>query len=76
MKNSLFAGNKALTGSGAGPALNFRETDGSLLNLIDTRVTDQPVPLELDQEKRLYLHPIAGSEAAERGAGLFTKAPA
>jgi len=29
--------------------------------------------LELDQNKRNYLHPIEGSEAARIGAGLFTK---
>ena len=76
VKNCLLAGNEKVTGSGAGPALNFRETDGSLLNLIDTKIADQPVQLELDQAKRNYLHPVAGSEAAQLGAGLFTKAPA
>ena len=76
VKNSLFAGNKKLTGSGAGPALNFRDTDGSLLTLIDTKTTEQTVQLELDQEKRNYLHPVAGSDAAQVGAGLFTKSPA
>jgi hypothetical protein len=74
VKNCLLAGNKKLTGSGAGPALNFRDTDGSLLTLIDTTITDQPVQLELDQAKRNYLHPVTGSEAAQWGAGLFTKA--
>jgi hypothetical protein len=29
--------------------------------------------LEQDQTKRNYLHPIAGSEAAKIGAGLFLK---
>ena len=76
VKNSLFAANKKLTGSGAGPALNFRDSDGRLLTPVDTTTTDQPVPLELDQEKRNYLHPVAGSETAQVGAGLFTKPPA
>ena len=73
VKDSLFAGNSKFTGSGAGPALNFRDTDPSFLELIGTKVTEQPVQLELDQTKRNYLHPVAGSEAARIGAGLFLK---
>jgi hypothetical protein len=30
--------------------------------------------IEFDQTKRGYLHPVAGSEAAAIGAGLFVKA--
>jgi hypothetical protein len=37
------------------------------------KVTDQSVVLERDQTKRNYLHPVAGSEAAKIGAGLFLK---
>ncbi len=33
----------------------------------------QAVALEHDLTKRNYLHPVAGSEAAKIGAGLFTK---
>ncbi len=33
----------------------------------------QTVALERDESKRTYLHPVAGSEAARIGAGLFTK---
>jgi hypothetical protein len=36
-------------------------------------VSEQPVVLEQDQTKRNYLHPVAGSEAAKIGAGLFLK---
>jgi hypothetical protein len=62
-----------LTGSGGGPALNFRDSDPSLLNLIDTKITDQPVQLELDQTKRNYLHVQEGTLGSDIGAGLFTK---
>ncbi len=73
VRDSLFAGNKKFAGSGAGPALNFRDTDPSFLELVKTKVTEQPILLELDQTKRNYLHPVAGSEAARIGAGLFLK---
>jgi hypothetical protein len=38
-----------------------------------TKVTAEPVSLERDQTKRNYLHPVAGTEAAKVGAGLFLK---
>lgn len=72
VRGSLFAGNRKFTGSGAGPALNFRENDPSFLELIDTKRIDQPIELEMDESKRNYLHP-AGGEAAKIGAGLFMK---
>ena len=71
--DSLFAGNKKLAGAGAGPALNFRDADPSFLELVRTKVSGEPVTLELDQTKRNYLHPVEGSEAAAVGAGLFTR---
>jgi len=71
--DSLFAANRKFTGSGGGPALNFRDIDPSFLELIGTKMADQPIALEMDQTKRNYLHPIEGSEAARIGAGLFTK---
>lgn len=74
--NSHFAGNRRLTGSGTGARLEYQDIDPSFLELVGTRVTDQPLRLEMDQSKRDYLHPVAGSEAARLGAGLFTKAPA
>jgi hypothetical protein len=73
VKGSLFAGNRKFTGSGAGPALNFRDNDPSFLELVDTKRIDQPIELEMDESKKNYLHPIAGSEAAKVGAGLFLK---
>lgn len=73
VRGSLFAGNRKFTGSGAGPALNFRDNDPSFLELVDTRRTDQPIELEMDESKKDYLHPVAGSEAAKTGAGLFMK---
>ena len=71
--DSLFTGNEKLAGSGGGPALNFRDIDPSLLELVKTPISDRPLVLELDQTKRNYLHPVEGSEAARIGAGLFTK---
>jgi hypothetical protein len=38
-----------------------------------TKILNEPVSIELDQTKRNYLHPVAGSEAAKIGAGLFMK---
>jgi hypothetical protein len=72
VRGSLFAGNRKFTGSGAGPALNFRDNDPSFLELLDTKRIDQPIELEMDESKRNYLHP-AGGEAAKLGAGLFMK---
>jgi hypothetical protein len=71
--DSLFTGNKKFTGSGGGPALNFRDTDPVFLELIGTKRLDEPLELEMNQTKRRYLHPQEGSDAATVGAGLFTK---
>jgi hypothetical protein len=71
--DSLFTGNKRFTGSGSGPALNFRDIDPSFLELVGTRKSEDPLELEMDQSKRTYLHPREGTEAAQIGAGLFTK---
>ena len=72
VQHSLFAGNRKFTGSGAGPALNFRDNDPSFLELVDTSRTDQAIELEMDESKKNYLHPKSG-EAAQIGAGLFLK---
>lgn len=71
VKNSLFAGNKKYVGTGGGPALNFRDIDPSVLNLVNSKISDFPVQLELDQSKKNFLHPAEGTEAAAIGAGLF-----
>ena len=71
VRNSLFAGNKKFTGTGGGPALNFRDNDPSFLELIDTVRTDQPIQVEMDQSKKNYLHAVEGSDAAKYRAGLF-----
>jgi hypothetical protein len=71
--DSYFANNRRLTGSGTGARLEYQDIDSSFLELVRTKVSDQPVVLEHDQTKRNYLHPIAGSDAAEIGAGLFMK---
>jgi hypothetical protein len=72
--DSFFANNRRLAGSGTGARLEYADIDPSFLELTRTKVTDQPVVFERDQTKRNYLHPVAGSEAAEIGAGLFLKA--
>ena len=71
--NSYMGGNRKLTGTGTGERLEYADYDSSFLDLIGTKITDQPVVLERDQTKRNYLHPVAGSEAAKVGAGLFMK---
>jgi hypothetical protein len=69
--NSLFAANKKMASSGTGANLGFKDIDSSFLELINTQVSDQPVAVELDETKKNYLHPVAGSEAAKIGVGLF-----
>lgn len=71
--NSYFAQNRRLTGTGTGARLEYADIDSSFLELVDTKVTDAPVVLEGDSTRRSYLHPVAGSEAASVGAGLFTR---
>lgn len=71
--NSLFAGNTKYVGTGGGPALNFKDIEPSILELIHSTITDKPIEIEMDQSKRNYLHPVAGSEAEKIGAGLFKK---
>jgi hypothetical protein len=70
--DSYFAGNRRVAGSGTGARLEYQDMEPSFLDLVNTKVTDQPVVIERDQTRRNYLHPVAGSEAAEIGAGLFT----
>ena len=41
---------------------------------INTKVSDQSVAVELDETKKNYLHPLADTEAAKIGVGLFMKA--
>jgi len=71
--DSFFANNEKLTGSGTGARLQYQDIDPSFLEMVGTRISDQPVLLERDQTQRNWLHPVAGSEAATIGAGLFTK---
>ena len=47
--------------------------DPNFMDMVGSTVTNQPVPIEMDQRKRNYLHPVAGSAAAKGGAGLFAK---
>jgi hypothetical protein len=71
--DSYFANNRRLAGSGTGARLEYQDMDSSFLEMVGTKVTDASVVLERDQTKRNYLHPVAGSEAAKIGAGLFMK---
>jgi hypothetical protein len=71
--DSLFAGNRKMASSGTGASLGFKDIDPSFLELVGSKVSDQPVAVELDETKRNYLHAVAGSDAARIGAGLFTK---
>lgn len=69
--DSFFANNRRLAGSGTGARLEYQDIDPSFLELIGTTVTEQRVAFEHEQAKRRYLHPVAGSDAAGTGAGLF-----
>jgi hypothetical protein len=73
--DSYFANNRRLTGTGTGARLEYQDIDSSFLDLIRTTVSDQPIVFGRDQTTRDYLHPVADSEAAAVGAGLFTRAP-
>jgi hypothetical protein len=69
--DSLFANNKKLAGTGTGARIEFADIDTSFLEMAGTKVADQPVLVGHDSTRRDYLHPVAGSEAAKIGAGLF-----
>ncbi len=71
--NSHFGRNQNLAGSGTGATLGYVPIDAGFLDMVGSRVTNQPVTIEMDQRKRNYLHPVAGSDAAKVGAGLFAK---
>jgi hypothetical protein len=71
--NSHFGKNLSLAGSGTGATLGYVAIEPSFLEMVGSKVTNQPVPIEMDQRKRNYLHPVAGSDAAKVGAGLFAK---
>ena len=71
--DSYFASNRRLTGSGTGARLEYQDIDSSFLELIGTKSSEQRITIERDQTKHGYLHPVAGSEAAKVGAGLFLK---
>ncbi len=69
--DSLFAHNTRLAGTGTGARIEFADIDPSFLDLSGTRIIDRAVMVEMDETRRNYLHPVAGSEAAKIGAGLF-----
>ncbi len=69
--DSHFANNRRLTGSGTGARLEYQDIDPSFLELLGTTVTEQRVVFEHEQAQRSYLHPVASSQAAATGAGLF-----
>lgn len=71
--NSFFGNNRKLAGSGTGARLEYQDIESSFLELVGTKVLEQPVTMEHEQTSRYYLQPIAGSEAAKVGAGLFMK---
>lgn len=71
VSDCYFANNRRLTGTGTGARLEYRDIDPSVLQLSGTKIVDQPVEIERDPAKRNWLHPVAGSEAARTGAGLF-----
>ena len=62
-----------MTGTGGGPQLNFKDIDPILLKFNNTKIIDQPIELDYNQESKNFLHPILGSEASKIGVGLFKK---
>lgn len=73
VNNSLFAGNKKVTGTGGGPQLNFKDIDPILLKFNNTKITEQSVELNLDDHSKYFMHPKTGTLGADKGVGLFTK---
>ena len=71
--NCHFGKNLNLAGSGTGATLGYVPIDAAFMDLVGSKMTNQPVAIEMNQRSRNYLHPVAGSEAAAIGAGLFTK---
>ncbi|HQV67103.1 MAG: hypothetical protein IPO26_16775 [Saprospiraceae bacterium] len=71
VNNSLFAGNKKMTGTGGGPQLNFKDIDPILLKFNNTKITEIPIALNLDDHNKYFMHPAEGSEAATYGVGIF-----
>ncbi len=67
------AGNSKLAGTGTGARLEYSDIDPSFMLMAGTKVTREPVAIEMDSTRRNYLHPVAGSEAAGIGAGLFIR---
>lgn len=73
VNNSLFAGNKKMTGTGGGPQLNFKDIDPILLKFNNTKITEQPIELNFDDHSKYFLHPKTGTLGADKGVGLFKK---
>ena len=73
VNNSLFAGNKKMTGTGGGPQLNFKDIDPILLKFNNTNITDESIQLNFDETSKAFLHPLAGTLGADKGVGLFKK---
>jgi hypothetical protein len=71
--NSYFAATKKLAGTGTGARVEFADIDPSFLELSGTKMVDQAIVFEQDPTNPNHLHPVAGSEAATIGAGLFTR---
>lgn len=71
--DSYLAHNRKLAGSGTGARLEYKDIEADFLEMVGTKTTEQAIVFERDQSKRNYLHPVAGSEAAKIGAGLFLK---
>lgn len=71
--DSLFAQNGRLAVSGTGSNLGFKDIAADFLTFVNTRVTEDPVRLVMDEWDRRYLHPVPGTEAAATGAGLFMR---
>lgn len=71
--DSYFAANRKMAGSGTGARLGYIDLDPEFLHMTGTTVTHDQLMVDMDQTRRTYLAPLAGSAASRTGAGLFLK---
>jgi hypothetical protein len=71
VRDSVFANNQYIAGTGTGPLVNFKPADAVFLTMENSTISDKTVAIELDQSKKDYLHIVPGTFGADVGAGLF-----
>ena len=71
--DSLFANNNKVAGTGNGARIEFADIDSSFLDKAGTKISAQAGALEQTRRSAASCIPVAGSEPARIGAGLFMK---